>query len=75
MNETMHYKWNPFNLVNAHYMRNSNQVFDLMLKADVPKNIYRSNPNVVLNIGNEYFTFMMMTEFKKYYKNSPLNMP
>jgi hypothetical protein len=46
-----------------------------MLKADVPKNIYRSNPNIVLNIGNEYFTFMMMNEFKKYYKNSPLTMP
>jgi hypothetical protein len=75
MNEVMHYKWNPFNLVNAHYMRNANQVFDLMLKADIPKNIYRSNPNIVLNIGNEYFTFMMMNEFKKYYKNSPLTMP
>ena len=24
MNEVMHYKWNPFNLVNAHYMRNAN---------------------------------------------------
>ena len=25
-----HYKWNPWNLVNKHFMRNADQVFDNM---------------------------------------------
>ena len=57
-----HWKWNPFNLVNKHYTRNADQVFELMMEANVPKRIYQSRPNLVLNIGNEYMTMMMMEE-------------
>ena len=61
---TMHYKWNPFNLVNKHYMRNADQVMDLLSEGDVPKRIFQSRPSIVLNIGNEYLTMQLMGELK-----------
>lgn len=60
----MHYKWNPFNLVNKHYMRNSDQVMDLFSEFDLPKRIFKSKPSLVLNIGNEYLTQNLMEELK-----------
>ena len=35
-----HWKWNPFNLVNKHYTRNADQVYDLFTEANVTKRIY-----------------------------------
>ena len=57
-----HWKWNPFNLINKHFTRNGDQVFDLLQEADVPKRIYQARPNLVLNVGNEYLTMIMMEE-------------
>ena len=62
--EGNYHKWNPFNLVNKHYTRNGNQVFDLMTEQDLPKRIYQSRPHIVLNIGNEYLSMMLMEELK-----------
>ena len=66
-----HWKWNPFNLVNKHYTRNGDQVFDLFMEAQVPKRIYQARPNLVLNIGNEYLTMLMMEELAS--KSPPLS--
>lgn len=52
----MYYKWNPFNLVNKHYMRNADQAMDVFLDGDLPKRIFQARPSLVLNIGNEYLT-------------------
>ena len=60
----MHWKWNPFNLVNKHYMRNADQVMDLFHENQLPKRIFQSRPNIVLNIGNEYLTMELMTALK-----------
>ena len=60
----VHWKWNPFNLVNKHYTRRGDQVYDLLMEANVPKRIYQSRPSLVLNIGNEYLSFMMMEELR-----------
>ena len=40
VNENFYFKWNPFNLVNKHYTRNGDQVYDLLMEANVPKRIY-----------------------------------
>lgn len=64
VNENFYFKWNPFNLVNKHYTRNGDHVYDLLMEANIPKRIYQSRPSLVLNIGNEYLTFMMMEELK-----------
>ena len=81
-----HWKWNPFNLVNKHYTRNADQVYDLFSEANVTKRIYQARPNLVLNIGNEYLAMNLMEDlaskfttpskpFLEFYKNSPLDMP
>ena len=63
-------------MVNKHFMRNADQVFDNMTEAELPKRIFQSRPDLVLNIGNEYLTMMVMEELKSYYDKSPaLNMP
>lgn len=75
LNENLFYRWNPFNLVNKHYTRGTDQVYETLMDANVPKRIYQARPNLVLNIDNEYMTFLLMEEFKKFYVNSPLDMP
>lgn len=45
------------------------------MEQDVPKRIYQSRPHLVLNIGNEYLSFLLMENLKQYYENSSLNMP
>jgi hypothetical protein len=65
-----HWKWNPFNLVNKHYTRNADQVYDLFTEANVPKRIYQARPNLVLSIGNEYLTMNLMEDLaSKYFLN------
>ena len=46
-----------------------------MTNTDLPKRIYQSRPDLILNIDNEYLTFMLMDEIKEYYKNSSVDMP
>ena len=46
-----------------------------MADHDLPKRIYQSRPNLILNIDNEYMTFMLMDEIKKQYLNSSVAMP
>jgi len=67
MNEESNAKWNPFNLVNKHFTRKTNHVYDLMMEASLPRRIYQSRPDLILNIGNEYMTFLMMEELLPYY--------
>lgn len=35
-----------------------------MMQADLPKKIYQSRPNLILNVDNEYMTFLLMDEIK-----------
>lgn len=69
-NETIYFRWNPFNLVTKHFTRNTDQVFEVMMQAELPKKIYQSRPNLILNVDNEYMTFLLMDEIKKFYQNS-----
>ena len=62
--EANQYKWNPFNLVNKHFMRNADQAYDNMKEAQLPRRIFQSRPDIVLNIGNEYLTMMLMEDLK-----------
>lgn len=64
-----HWKWNPFNLINKHYTRQSDQLLDLMVEQSIPKRIYQARPNLVLNIGNEYLTMNLMEDLAGFYKN------
>ena len=64
LNENVYFKWNPFNLVNKHYTRTTDQVYETLMEVDLPKKIYQARPNLVLNIDNEYMSFMLMEEFK-----------
>lgn len=41
----------------------------------MPKKIYQSRPSLILNIDNEYMTFLLMDEIKAFYKNSAVDMP
>lgn len=75
LNEFTTYKWNPFNLVNKHYTRQTDQVKDLLDETDVARRIYQSRPDLVLNIGNEYITRNMMGDLAKFYTNTALNAP
>ena len=45
------------------------------MAAEVPKKIYQSRPDLILNIDNEYMTFLLMEELRPYYKNSAVAMP
>ena len=45
------------------------------MASDLPKRIYQSRPDLILNIDNEYMTFMLMDDIKKYYTNSSVIMP
>ena len=84
--EANHYKWNPMNLINKHFMTNADNAYDNMKDAQLPRRIFQSRPDLVLNVGNEYLTMMLMEDLKskcthmlttiaEYYDNSPLNMP
>ena len=72
LNEDVYHKWNPFNLVNKHFTRATNQSFEDMLAADIPKRIYQSRPHIVLNIGNEYLSFMLMEKMAGKSISTPL---
>jgi hypothetical protein len=65
--EANYHKWNPFNLVNRHYTRHSNQIHDLLDEQDLTKRIYQSRPHMVLNIGNEYLSLNLMEQLASKY--------
>jgi hypothetical protein len=46
-----------------------------MMGQDLSKRIYQSRPDLILNIDNEYLTFMLMDEIREYYKGSSVVMP
>ncbi len=37
-NETIFFRWNPFNLINKHFTRNTDQVYDLVSESTGVKN-------------------------------------
>ena len=39
------------------------------------KKIFQQRPSLVLNIDNEYMTFLLMDELRRYYANSSVDMP
>jgi hypothetical protein len=45
------------------------------MEQDLPKKIYQGRPDLILNIDNEYMTFMLMDNLRKYYANSAFDMP
>ena len=45
-------------------MRNADQAYDNMTEAQLPRRIFQSRPDLVLNIGNEYLTMMLMEDLK-----------
>lgn len=56
-----------------------------MIEHDLPKRIHQNRPSLILNIDNEYMTYLLMDEIQRkflwnsfligYYKNSGLKMP
>ena len=43
------------------------------MEAQLPKKIYQSRPSMILNLGNEYMTFLMMEELnRKLYQSDSL---
>ena len=62
MGESLNHRWNPFNLINKHFTRHSEQVYDTLIENGLPKRIYQSRPDLILNIGNEYLAQLMMEQ-------------
>jgi len=58
--EGHYYKWNPLNLINKHYVRQADDAYERLMEIDLPKRIYQSRPDLILNIDNEYMTFLLM---------------
>jgi len=73
--ESIYYRWNPLNMVNKHYTRKTDQVWDSLMDQEAPKKIFQKRPDLILNIDNEYMTFMLMDEMRHYYRNSSVDMP
>lgn len=75
MNKDSNQKWNPFNLVNKHFTRQTDHTYDLMMEAQLPKKIYQSRPDMILNLGNEYMTTLLMEELQPYYNTGAIRAP
>ena len=60
--EFLYFKWNPLNLVNKHYVRQTDDAFENMMNHDMARKIYQSRPDLILSIDNEYMTTLMMDE-------------
>ena len=46
-----------------------------MMNVELPKKIYQARPDLILNIDNEYMTFLLMDQLKRYYGNGAVAMP
>lgn len=64
-NEFIFFRWNPFNLINKHFTRSTDHVYDTMMAADLPKRIHQNKPSLILNIDNEYMTYLLMDEIHR----------
>lgn len=62
-------------MVNKHYTRQTDHVYDVIQEQQLPKKIFQSRPDLILNIDNEYMTFMLMDEMRHFYRNSNIDMP
>ncbi len=70
VNEALYFKWNPLNLINKHYVRQTDDAYNNMMGVELPKRIYQSRPSLILNIDNEYMTFLLMDELRSKSKSS-----
>jgi len=62
--ENIYFKWNPLNLINKHYTRQTDDAYNNLMGVELPKRIYQSRPDLILNIDNEYMTFLLMDELR-----------
>ena len=44
-----------------------------MMNVEMPKRIFQSRPDLILNIDNEYMTFLLMDEIKSKSRDNILN--
>ena len=44
-----------------------------MMNVEMPKRIFQSRPDLILNIDNEYMTFLLMDEIKSKFRDNILN--
>ena len=44
-----------------------------MMNVEMPKRIFQSRPDLILNIDNEYMTFLLMDEIKSKPRDNILN--
>ena len=63
-NENIYFKWNPLNLINKHSTRQTDDAYNNLMGVELPKRIYQSRPDLILNIDNEYMTFLLMDELR-----------
>jgi len=73
--EAIYYRWHFLNFINKHYSRSTEQVYDTLMDQKVCKKIFQRRPSLVLNIDNEYMTFLLMDELRRFYANSAVDMP
>jgi hypothetical protein len=73
--ESIFFRWNPLNFTNKHYTNKTDQCFDKLMDQELPRKIFQARPDLIMNIDNEYMTFMMMDHIRKFYKNSSVDMP
>ena len=45
------------------------------MNVEMPKRIFQSRPDLILNIDNEYMTFLLMDEIKSKSRDNILNFP
>ena len=57
-------KYHFLNLINKHFVRNSNNILNQFDKLDLAKRIYQARPSVVLSLDNEFITFRVNDQLK-----------
>jgi hypothetical protein len=57
-------KYNFLNLINKHFVRNSNNLLNQFDKLDLARRIYSARPSVVLSVDNEFITFRVNDRLK-----------
>lgn len=55
-------------MINMHYVRHIDDVFDTLQQSDFVKRVFLARPAVVLNINNEYLTQKISEELQQYYR-------
>ena len=64
-------KYHFLNLINKHFVRNSNNILNQFDKLDLAKRIYQARPSVVLSLDNEFITFRVNDQLKGKKEYSP----